>query len=122
MLSLNNQLNIWVAVILASVAGLTAMFVVAYMIFKFAQLEQSGTLNLYNALDKPGEVYLTIPAEGSGVGKVHLKVEGRVRELDAITQGEVLRTGTQIKVVEIMDGNILKVESVPAIKENSVSP
>lgn len=120
-LALNNQLNIWIAVILASVAGLSAMFVVAYMIYKFAQLEQSGTLNLYNALDQPGEVYLTIPAEGNGVGKVHLKVEGRIRELDAITQGEMLRTGTQIKVVEIMDGNILKVESVPAPKENSVS-
>lgn len=120
-LALNNHLNVWMAVVLASIAGLAAMFVVAYMIYKFAQLEQSGTLNLYNALDQPGEVYLTIPAEGSGIGKVHLKVDGRIRELDAITQGEILKTGAQVKVVEIMDGNILKVESVPESKENSLS-
>src|SRR5688500_8869010 len=41
-LALNNQLNVWIAVVLASVTGLSAMFLVAYMIYKFAQLEQSG--------------------------------------------------------------------------------
>jgi hypothetical protein len=62
-LALNNQFSVWLAVLFASIVGLTAMFLVAYMIFKFAQLEQSGTLNLYNALDKPGEVYLTMALE-----------------------------------------------------------
>ncbi len=117
-LTLGNNLSVWLAVLLSSIAGLTAMFMVAYMIYKFAQLEQSGTLNLYNALDKPGEVYLTIPAQGQGIGKVHLLVEGRIRELDAVTQGESLKTGTPIKVIDIMDGNVLKVESVILPDEN----
>lgn len=110
-LAIHNHFNVWVAVLSASIAGLAAMFIVAYMVYKFSQLEQSGTLNLYNALDQPGEVYLSIPAEGKGLGKVHLKVDGRIRELDAITQGEILKTGTHIKVIEIMDGNVLKVEA-----------
>ncbi len=112
-LALSNNLNVWLTVLIASVSGLAAMFVVAYMIYKFAQLEQSGTLNLYNALDKPGEVYLTIPAHEKGVGKVHLLVDGRIREIDAVTQGDILKTGTPIKVIDIIDGNVLKVESVP---------
>ena len=112
-LALNNQLNVWMAVILSSVAGIAAMLIVAYMIYKFAQLEQSGTLNLFNALDKPGEVYLTIPEEGKGTGRVTILVDGKIRELDAITQGDALKTGTQIRVVEILDGNVLKVESIP---------
>ena len=121
-LTLNNELNVWLAVLLSTVAGLAAMFVVAYMVYKFAQLEQSGTLNLYNALDQQGEVYLVIPGHGKGVGKIHLNVEGRIRELDAITQGDSLKTGAPIKVVEIMDGNILKVESIPSPGEKLISP
>jgi hypothetical protein len=89
------------------------MLIVAYMIYKFAQLEQSGTLNLFNALDKPGEVYLTIPGDGKGTGRVTILVDGKIRELDAVTQGDALKTGTQIRVVEILDGNVLKVESIP---------
>ena len=109
-LALNNNLNVWVAVLAASITGLTAMFLVAYLMFKFAQLEQSGTLNLYNALDKPGEVYLTIPGQEAGVGKINLLLEGRIREMDAVTSGGVLKTGTPVKVIGILDGNILKVE------------
>jgi membrane protein implicated in regulation of membrane protease activity len=119
-LTLNNHLNVWIAVLLASAAGLAAMFIVAYMVFKFSQLEQSGTLNLYNALDQPGEVYLSIPGQGRGVGKVNLKVDGKIREMDAMTEGEELKTGTAVKVVEIMDGNILMVEHLPSSGENNL--
>lgn len=116
-LALNNQLSIWVAITLASVAGLAAMFIVAYLMYKFAQLEQSGTLNLYHALDQEGEVYLPIPESGKGRGKVHLKVDGRIRELDAITRGNALQTGTSVKVVEILEDNVIRVELQPETRE-----
>ncbi len=116
-LALNNHLSVWMAVLFASIAGLAAMFIVAFMIFKFSQLEQSGTLNLYNALDQEGEVYLSIPGQGKGIGKVHLKVGGTIREIDAITEGETLKTGASIKVIEIMDGNVLMVESIRSSQE-----
>jgi len=119
-LVLNQKLSVWVAVTLASVAGLTAMFIVAYLMYKFSQLEQSGTLNLYHALDQEGEVYIPIPAAGKGQGKIQLKVDGRVRELNAITDGQLLKTGAMIKVVEIMDDNVLKVEEMPLQKENNI--
>lgn len=109
-LTLNQQYSIWIAVIAASLAGLSAMLIVAYMMYKFSQLEQSGTLNLYHALDQEGEVYLPIPGAESGRGKIHLKVDGKMRELDAITSGEQLKTGTIVKVIEILDENVLKVE------------
>ena len=116
-LAMGNQLNIWIVVTLSSVAGLAAMFIVAYLMYKFAQLEQSGTLNLYHALDQPAEVYLTIPGHQKGPGKVHLLIDGRSRELDAVTDGEALKTGTLVKVVEILDDNTLKVEQASIIKE-----
>jgi hypothetical protein len=120
-LAMGNQLSVWVTVLLSSVAGLSAMFIVAYLMYKFAQLEQSGTLNLYHALDQPGEVYLPIPAHRAGPGKVHLIIDGRSREMDAVTDGELLKTGTPIKVVEILDDNTLKVVESTLIKPTASS-
>lgn len=120
-LAMGNQLSVWIAVALATGVGLTAMFIVAYLMFKFAQLEQSGTLNFYHALDQHGEVYLPIPAHQVGRGKIHLKIDGTVREMDAITDGELLKTGAQVKVIEIMEDNTLKVESLPVELEEEAS-
>ena len=114
-LTLNNNLGVWVAITFSSIAGLAAMFIVAYLMFKFSQLEQSGTLDLYHALDQEGEVYLTIPGAQSGRGKIHLKVDGRIRELDAITDGDILKTGSPIKVVDILEDNVMKVELLKAV-------
>lgn len=118
-LAMNNQLGVWVAVMLSALVGLGAMFIVAYLMFKFAQLEQSGTLNLYNALDQPGEVYLSIPEKESGRGKVTLMVDGRIREMDAVTAGEAIKTGTPVKVIDILEDNVLKVEPMPVLLENN---
>ena len=120
-LAMGNHLSIWLTVILSSVAGLAAMFIVAYLMYKFAQLEQSGTLNLYHALDQPGEVYLPIPANRAGPGKIHLIIDGRSREMDAVTDGELLKTGTPVKVVEILDDNTLKVEKTALVKTPTTS-
>ena len=116
---LNKGLSIWVAITLASLAGLAAMFIVAYLMYKFSQLEQSGTLNLYHALDQEGEVYIPIPGGRKGHGKIQLTVDGRIRELDAITDGASLKTGDMIKVIEILDDNVMKVEPLPPAKENN---
>jgi hypothetical protein len=114
-LALSNQLSIWIAVVAAGVTGTLAMFIVAYLMYKFAQLEQSGTLNFYHALDQPAEVYLTIPGHQLGKGKVHLLINGRVREMDAMTDGDALKTGATVKVIEIMEDNTLKVEQTEAL-------
>lgn len=118
-LILGNQLSVWIAVLLATVAGLAAMFVVAYLMFKFAQLEQSGTLNLYHALDQPGEVYLSIPGQKSGQGKVHVMIDGVIREMDAMTDGQMLKTGESVRIIEILDNNTLKVEMLSRVEDKS---
>jgi hypothetical protein len=120
-LIMGNQLSVWIAVLSATIAGLAAMFIVAYLIYKYAQLEQSGTLNLYQALDQPGEVYLPVPPRQSGRGKVHLLIEGRIMEVDAMTDGDAINTGTPVRVVEIMDGNALKVEEIQEVSKPSTN-
>jgi hypothetical protein len=98
------------AIMVATLSGAAAMFVVAYMIFKFAQLEKSTTVNVYNALDQTGEVYLSIPQNLEGKGKVHIVVDGSLHEYDATTNGQQLPTGSHVRVVDILDDQVLLVE------------
>jgi hypothetical protein len=58
-----------------------------------------------------GSVYLTIPEKD--VGKVQLTVQGRLSVMDArATDGAALPTGTRVKVVRVVDGNILEVAAI----------
>ena len=97
----------------ASLSGLAAMLIVGYMIYMFSKLTQAGNTDIQEALFQTGEVYLTIPAEKNGYGKIHLKIQGSLKEMDAITEGQTLLTGAPIKVIEVLDDNLLLVE--PAI-------
>ncbi len=104
------------AILLASSAGFAAMLVVAYIFYLFIKLQSSGTLNLNNALGNTGEVYLVIPGDKAGVGKVQMKVQGSLRELDAITTGESIPTGAPIQVIDVLENGMLLVEPVDNLK------
>ena len=107
--------SLTVAVIAGLVVGAIAMFLVAYMIFQFARMEKSGTVNLFNAIDHTGEVYLSIPEKLEGRGKVHLIVDGSLHEFDAETQGLSLPSGSQIRVIDILEDQVLLVEPLEAL-------
>jgi hypothetical protein len=109
-LVLNSGGSVWAALGFSSLAGLAAMFIVGYIIFLFTKLTEEGNVNLSKALYTTGEVYLSIPANKNGQGKVHLKIQGALKEVDAVTNGDTLPTGSTIKVVEIIDDNLILVE------------
>ena len=102
-------------ILAAAGAGLVAMFLVAYMLFQFQKLESSGTMEFSDALLQEGEVYLAIPAAGIGQGQVSVEVNGQVRELTAVTSGGAIPTGARIKVVDILEENLLLVEALPEL-------
>ena len=64
-----------------------------------------------NALNAIGEVYLTVGANRSKIGKIQVKVQGALRELDALTDhDEDLKQGKVIKVTEVTSNGILIIE------------
>ena len=74
-----------------------------------------STLNTWlkykNALDQIGEVYLTVSEKRSKIGKVSIRIQGSLRELDALTDSDVpLKTGTVIKVTAVTPNGILIIE------------
>lgn len=100
-----------VVVIISLICGLVMMTLMATMFYYISKLVSSGTLKMKNALHAIGEVYLTIGANRSSMGKVQIKVQSSLRELEALTDHDAdLRQGMVIKVVEVTSNGILIVE------------
>ena len=98
-------------VIISVICGLIMMLAMASLFFYLSKLQSSGTLKLRNALNQVGEVYLTIGANRSNIGKVSINVQGTLRELDALTdEDRDLVQGNVIRVKEVTDNGILIVE------------
>ncbi|CAM1350967.1 hypothetical protein [Tenacibaculum insulae] len=100
-----------ITIIISLFCGLTMMFVMAAMFYYISKLGASGTLKMQNALNSIGEVYLTVGAKRSSIGKVQVKVQGALRELEALTDyNEDLKQGNVIKVIEVTNNGILIIE------------
>lgn len=104
-------------VIMSAISGGIAMSLVAYMIYKFAQMEKSGTMDLRHAIDETAEVYLTIPAQLAGEGKIHVMIDGTIHEIDAQTEGEMIKTGEKVQVLDLTDNGVMLVAPLPAIQQ-----
>lgn len=105
----------WPVLILVSVIiGVALVAGVMYLFKWLASMQQSGNINLQKAAaGSEGTVYLTIPAARAGKGKVQIAISGAVREYDAVYEGEsALKTGTPIRVVDVIDSNTLLVEDI----------
>lgn len=102
-----------ITIVVSLVCGLVMMTIMAAMFFYMRKLNDSGTLNIKNAVNSVGEVYLTIGANRSSIGKAHVRIQGALRELEALTDSETdLKSGTVITVKEVTENGILIVEQL----------
>jgi hypothetical protein len=100
-----------ISIVIAFICGLFMMVIMAAMFYFMGKLTDSGTLIYKNAINAIGEVYLTIGANRTKMGKVSVRVQGALRELDALTDSFTeLKSGTIIKVVDVTENGILIVD------------
>lgn len=103
------QVGTALASLLALLAGLLALFLVAWLLRLLLGLQSSGNLDIRNAVGLTGIVYLHIPGNLQGSGKVTLILQGRSIEIDALTDlPDGIATGRQIKVISLR-GDLLLV-------------
>ena len=88
-------------IILISVAaGLLAMLLIGLMFYAMMHMQASGNLVYSNAIGKDAEVYIPIPAQRTGRGKVMVEFQQQLVEAEAITDDEQkIPTGTSVRVV-----------------------
>jgi hypothetical protein len=104
--------NKFLLTIVALLIGVFMLVIFFLIIRQIMKLAQNNSMQMDSAIGETCEVYLTIPGEGKGKGKVHVKVNQTLRELDAMTEGETLHTGSMCKVVAVLNESILKVEKL----------
>ena len=102
----------WFLLFIAILGGLLLVAAVLYIFYLMSRMEQSGNINIDNALGCRGNVYLKIPAKRSGEGKKQISIQGAIREYDALTDGEELPTGSPIRVIEVLNAETLLVEKI----------
>lgn len=98
-------------IIISIACGLVMMTIMATLMYYMRKLNDSGTLKMNNAVGAIGEVYMTVGAKRSSIGKVQVKVQGALRDLEALTDhSEDLTQGNVIKVIEVTNNGILIIE------------
>lgn len=91
-----------------------ALFVYLFflVIRQIQKLAEDNSFKFTDTINKSGDVYLTIPGEKAGKGKIMISIKGSVHELDAMTENGAIKSGAVVKVVRIESGNILIVETI----------
>lgn len=101
-----------VTILIAVLTGGIAFWLVGLAMFQLSRLRASGTVDINNAVGVEAKVYLVIPAERSGEGRVTVPLQGRTQQYKAITPGPEIATGQLCKVIAVHGIDTLEVERV----------
>ncbi len=100
------------AIVVSFISGFIAMIFVAFVLFQLVKLSEVGTVEIEEALGKYGKVYIPIPANRSDTGMISIELGGKTMELKAVTDGDLLKTGTIIYVFKVLEDNVLLVGEI----------
>ncbi|MCL2118641.1 MAG: hypothetical protein FWH27_09475 [Planctomycetaceae bacterium] len=100
------------AALVAVLAGLAAVFLVYFLYRWMDSMRYQGNVSGEKLVGATGSVYVRIPAQGKGVGKVLVTQQHRTMEYEAISVGKELSTGTQITVLKVVSPTVVEVSEV----------
>lgn len=99
------------AALLAMLAGTASLYGIYWIMKASLRLQSSGNLDIQNAVGLIGQVYIRIPAQGQGRGKVILTLQQRLCELEAITfAAQDIRADQMVSVTGVQSDGALIVQ------------
>jgi hypothetical protein len=111
-IALNSGADDWAAILVALASGAAALYLVGALMRSLHRLKSDGTARIERAVGHAATVYLRIPGGRAGAGKVHLNLQNRTVEYQAVTPGDELPTGARVKVVAVVNADTVEVELV----------
>ncbi len=110
-LAMENGFAVTRSTLIALGGGAVFMGIVYYIMTFFLSLRHSGSLDYRSAIGKPATVYLDIPPNKSGTGKVQVKIQGRVKTIDAVSEeAKKIDSQSRVQVVGLQDENTVIVK------------
>ncbi|RZL41153.1 MAG: serine protease [Pedobacter sp.] len=97
---------------LSFVVGVLFIYFFFIIIRQVQKLAEDNSFKITNTLNKTAEVYLTIPENKKGKGKIMISINGAFHELEAMTEQDKIPSGTFVKIVKIENNNVLIVETI----------
>lgn len=99
-------------IITAVLVGIGFIILFFLIIKQIQKLAEDNTFKIESTLKKNASVYLRIPANKTGAGKIQISINGSFREIDAVTNGESIESGSSVIIVSIETQNIVLVERI----------
>ena len=106
--------------LIAAAAGLGAMYAVYAMLRGMRSLRAEGTARIHRAVGQQATVYLRIPAQQKGAGKIQINLQNRTMEYLATTPGDAIPSGATVVVTKVLGSDTVQVEAVA--KTNALLP
>jgi membrane protein implicated in regulation of membrane protease activity len=98
------------ATVIALVVGFLAIYAVYWIYKKISSIRSDGTVTAKSLVGTHGKVYIRIPANHSGAGKIQINQQDRTMEYEAFTTGKMLPSGTEIVVTRVISSTSVEVE------------
>lgn len=95
---------------IALVVGVAFVLLFFYIIKQVQKLAEDNSFKISDTIGKSAEVYLNIPGEKQGKGKVLISVKGSVHELDAMSENASIQAGSVVVVSRVENNKILIVK------------
>ncbi len=113
----NDISSVGVLLLVATLVGIALVAIVMYLFKLLYSMQSSGNIDVYrHAVGCLGKVYLTIPENRKGLGKVQVTIKNAVREYEAVTdEDEPLKTGEAIRIVEVLNQSTMLVEKINSL-------
>ena len=89
--------------------GIVAMLLLGWFLGLLRKLQSDGTVRLSDAAGASGRVYLRVPGNGGGVGKVTLVLQGRSVEMEARTTWSRLQAARRSSSARLLDDRTVEV-------------
>ena len=103
--------NQTVLILLAVAVGGLFVYFFFLIIRALMRLSEDNTFKLSETIGKTAEVYVPIPENKSGRGKITISVRGTMHELEAMTAGARIPSNVMVKILSIED-SVLFVERI----------
>lgn len=107
----SSGVQLWLSASLAAVGGFAMMVLLALLMRAVMKLRGDGNIDNRNALGVSGKVYLTVPANRKGEGKVNIMLQGSYVEREAVTdEADAIPTGSEVTVIGLSGQTTLVVK------------
>jgi len=91
------------------VGGVGMVWLLGWLLRIVYDLQTSGNIPMVRVVGHEGDVYVTVPAPGSGAGRVRVVVEGRQRFYPAMSVDGALERGARVRVERVSEDRMVMV-------------